>query len=133
MSSGAWGGGRGEGGRVDCVEGVWSSVHTCGRGVCTERGGVGGGGGGPARGGGGLRMACGLCRALRQAVRQAGKLHALLCTTGLPRSCCDADLACGCRVLPCCVCLCVCCSEEVEALSTAVKEHGMALVVFAEW
>lgn len=49
MSSGAWGGGRGEGGRVDCVEGVWSSVHTCGRGVCTERGGVGGGGGSSTR------------------------------------------------------------------------------------
>jgi hypothetical protein len=25
------------------------------------------------------------------------------------------------------------CSEEVAALSTAVKEHGMALIVFAEW
>lgn len=29
--------------------------------------------------------------------------------------------------------LVLCCSEEVEALSKAVKEHGMALVVFAEW
>jgi hypothetical protein len=33
----------------------------------------------------------------------------------------------------CCAVLCVCCSEEVAALTKAVQEHGMALVVFAEW
>jgi hypothetical protein len=25
------------------------------------------------------------------------------------------------------------CREEVDALASAVKEHGMSLVVFAEW
>jgi hypothetical protein len=31
------------------------------------------------------------------------------------------------------LCCAVCCSEEVAALTKAVQEHGMALVVFAEW
>lgn len=33
-----------------------------------------------------------------------------------------------CRFVGCCFC-----REEVDALANAVKEHGMALVVFAEW
>jgi hypothetical protein len=44
---------------------------------------------------------------------------------------CPDSLWCCCYVVLCCVALWL--REEVQALSKAVKEHGMALVVFAEW
>jgi hypothetical protein len=31
------------------------------------------------------------------------------------------------------MCHCCVCREEIDALASAVKEHGMNLVVFAEW